>query len=437
MASIDATGLNTANIVDQLMQLEAIPRKRLQIQQAAQESVITTLRGLNTRLAVFESAAKSLATPAKWAALVATSSDPKVAVKISPSATSGQLSVTTEQVARPHQLGFSQPAALSDVVTDATNKVRLDLLDGTVQDIDAGDGTLSSVVAAINNAGAGVTAAAVRTGPGTYQLLVTSDATGAASDFSLTNTDGSALLGGSTARAGSDARISLGTGITVTSASNTFTDLVPGVSITLSDDTVIGSTASVAFKRDDSTAQATIKGFVDQVNGLLDFIAEQTGGIGAKAGKLAGDPTARGLRDQILDSLRVPGGGSLSDLGIQITQFGRLELNETKLSAALAADPVAVQAMFTGAGADNGWATRLSQLAGAASNPTTGSVSTAIKGRESVVTSLGKSIEAWDVRLQMRKSTLSRQYSAMETALNALQNQGNWLAGQLSALNKS
>jgi flagellar hook-associated protein 2 len=34
----------------------------------------------------------------------------------------------------------------------------------------------------------------------------------------------------------------------------------------------------------------------------------------------------------------------------------------------------------------------------------------------------------------MRRSTLERTYTALETALNSLQSQGNWLAGQISSL---
>ena len=43
-------------------------------------------------------------------------------------------------------------------------------------------------------------------------------------------------------------------------------------------------------------------------------------------------------------------------------------------------------------------------------------------------------IDAWDLRLAKRKETLTRQFTAMETALSSLQNQSTWLAGQISQL---
>ncbi len=43
-------------------------------------------------------------------------------------------------------------------------------------------------------------------------------------------------------------------------------------------------------------------------------------------------------------------------------------------------------------------------------------------------------IEAWDLRLTKRKETLTRQFTAMETALSSLRNQSTWLAGQINSL---
>ena len=43
-------------------------------------------------------------------------------------------------------------------------------------------------------------------------------------------------------------------------------------------------------------------------------------------------------------------------------------------------------------------------------------------------------IADWDVRLATRRKTLTRQFTAMETALSSLKNQSSWLAGQLGSL---
>ena len=43
-------------------------------------------------------------------------------------------------------------------------------------------------------------------------------------------------------------------------------------------------------------------------------------------------------------------------------------------------------------------------------------------------------VDAWDLRLVKRKETLTRQFTAMETALSSLRNQSTWLAGQINGL---
>ena len=49
---------------------------------------------------------------------------------------------------------------------------------------------------------------------------------------------------------------------------------------------------------------------------------------------------------------------------------------------------------------------------------------------------LEERIAAWETRLALRKEGLTRQFTAMETALSALQNQSTWLSGQLANLPK-
>ncbi|MCU1489313.1 MAG: flagellar hook-associated 2 domain protein, partial [Acidimicrobiaceae bacterium] len=55
----------------------------------------------------------------------------------------------------------------------------------TAQEVSVGDGSLNSVVSAINNAGLAMTAEALQVGPNAYALEVTSSSTGAANDVSI------------------------------------------------------------------------------------------------------------------------------------------------------------------------------------------------------------------------------------------------------------
>ena len=50
------------------------------------------------------------------------------------------------------------------------------------------------------------------------------------------------------------------------------------------------------------------------------------------------------------------------------------------------------------------------------------------------MTDLQKQIDAWDLRLTMRRETLTAQFNAMETALGTLNSQASWLSGQIGSL---
>jgi flagellar hook-associated protein 2 len=57
-----------------------------------------------------------------------------------------------------------------------------------------------------------------------------------------------------------------------------------------------------------------------------------------------------------------------------------------------------------------------------------------IQRRTEAVRGLSDQVEAWDVRLELRQTALKRQFSSLETALSKMQQQSNWLSGQLSGL---
>ena len=69
-----ASGLDTATIISQLMQLEAIPQNRLKTQVTTHESAITKLQDLNTKIAALFTKAEALSKAAGWSPLTATSS---------------------------------------------------------------------------------------------------------------------------------------------------------------------------------------------------------------------------------------------------------------------------------------------------------------------------------------------------------------------------
>jgi flagellar hook-associated protein 2 len=56
------------------------------------------------------------------------------------------------------------------------------------------------------------------------------------------------------------------------------------------------------------------------------------------------------------------------------------------------------------------------------------------KGRDSLASTLQDRIDAFDIRLEARKATLTKQFTTLETALNTIKNQSSWLSSQISQL---
>lgn len=430
-----ASGLDTASIISQLMQLEATQQTQLKSRVSQRTSAKTSMQAINAKLASLTTAAQDLAKARNWSPLTASSSYDKVTVTTGLGAVPTQLDLTVGSLAQSHRLTSTSTAALTDVVVSGGTTVTLDKLDGSgTVTIDSGDGTLGGLVNAINAAAQGIRASTIRLDDGTHRLMVESVTTGADGDFTLTSGDGSPLLGGSTVRAGQDASITVGTD-TIHSATNTFTDLLPGVSVTLANGAVAGTAVTIGTSTDAAAMSSKVKAVVDSLNAVLADIDAATKGSagGAKAGPLAGDSTLRGVRDSLLSTVYSTAGGTLADVGVQLDRYGKVTFNEDTFKAAYAADPAAVAAKFT-SGATPGYMARIEAAGNAASNGGTGSVTQAIQGMDSVIRDLNNRIDAWDNRLELRRTALTRQFSALETALSRMQSQSSWLAGQISGL---
>src|SRR5207248_591073 len=81
-----------------------------------------------------------------------------------------------------------------------------------------------------------------------------------------------------------------------------------------------------------------------------------------------------------------------------------------------------------------GVAQRLSSLSSDAIRSSTGRLTTAIAGKQTLVDSLTKDISDWDGRLTAKQDLYRKQYADLETALGKLKDQSSWLAGQLGSL---
>ena len=448
-----ASGLDTTSIISSLMAVESQPQTILKNSVAAEQSQVSALQTLNSSIAALLTTTDGFTTGSTWTQMAATSSNAAVTVSASGTATPTSLAVTVLATAKAAEVDFTATASSLDAVVvpptgDPTKDVlNIGLPDGSTATISTGDGKLSTIVANLNALKGSdgkqlLNASAVSVGSGQYSLMVTAANSGAGS-LSITDPQGNAFFDHSTtvSTAGQNAKISIGSGLTLTSTSNTFTNVVNGVNITLAANAAAGTASQVTVADNGASRASALNAFVGQLNSILTSISSATsygtistesGGTSTGAGLLPGDPTLRGIATQLVNTIFAPGNKiSLANMGLSVDRDGALTFDSAAFQAAYQADPQGVTAAFTG---PDGFVSRVASVATTATDATTGTISTMISSMNDEISAKNDSIAQWDDRLAMKRASLETIYTNLETTLSSLQSQSSWLTSALSSL---
>jgi flagellar hook-associated protein 2 len=442
------SGLDTTSIINQLISLQAAPQNQLKSTLSSTQAEVNGLQSINTKMSALQTAAEKLGQASTWGAVAATSSAASVTATAASGALVGSLTFDVTGLAAAKSSVSSQTwssTTASGAFTDSP--IEIHAADGSLRASITPKGTsLGDVVKAINaSTTAGVTASAVQVSPGSYRLQLTAKSPGTANDFSVTGAGGAPLASGltfDTATAARNATLHVGdagSGYDVTSSSNTFEGLMPGLTLKVS---ALQSGVTVQTSKDTTSITAAVQAVVDALNAALSSIGNQTSagtvsasGSRSGVGALAGDSGMRSLSTSLLNTVtHGVGGKSLAALGIATTRDGSITFDATKFGTALQADPAGVQATFSApSGTATGFATTVAALAKRTSS-SSGTIASAIQGRTSTIKDLNQRIADWDDRLAASKEALQRQYASLETTLSKMQSQATWLNGQISAL---
>ncbi len=387
------SNLDVNSIVTQLMQIESQPLTKLAQKEASYQAELTAYGSLSASMSTFQTQMSSLSTAARFLAVKATPSDTTVlTASAANNATSGTYSIEVTDLAQQQKLVAGGQTSLSTALAAVDSTLTFDFgtIDGTLNgttghydpgatftsagagtktvSISAANSSLSDIRDAINAADIGVTATIVNDGSATpYRLVLTSDTPGVASSMKISvsgdaaidtllanDPEGTQNLSENVTAKNAALKVD---GLTVSKASNTITDVVPGVTLNLLTTTAADTPITLTTTRDTSAVETSAQSFVDAYNALAKNLKGLTyyDATTKQAGALQGDITARGIDAAVrstLSTVLAGAGGytTLSDLGIGFEKDGTLSLDTDKLQTAIDNNSADIAAVFAQTG---------------------------------------------------------------------------------------
>jgi flagellar hook-associated protein 2 len=467
------SGLDVNSIVTQLVAIERQPIQQLQSQVSSLQTKLSAFGKLQSNLSALREAASALTSTTTWNQTAGTSSDTSaVAVTTDANNLPGSYSVEVLSLAKAQSNTSKTYTASTDLVGEGTIRIELGTWgvgnsftakpDTTAIDIPVGPPakSLAEVRDMVNAANAGITAMVLNDASGA-RLVFRSTATGAANGFKLTVTDtdgnnvdtsglsalaydpsvGVVTMAQALAAANASALIN---GASVSSASNTLSNVVDGMTLTLKKETA--SAVDVTTAPDKDAIKKKVEAFVTAYNDLNKELAAQTkyDATSKTAGTLQGDSAAVSLRNALRTTLRGNSSAStmftrLADIGFDVKQDGSITLNSSKLDNALA-NLGELKKLFSTSDtlvpANNGFATLFRQQADQAIG-IDGSIASRSEGLRERITRHEKRQAELEVRVAMTEARLRKQYTSLDAQMGQLQSLSSYVTQQMAILANS
>ena len=429
---ITFSGFNSIDfnmVLTAIMQQESQPLQALQARQTALQTRATQLTTFSTKITALQTAANALSTPSDAASFKATSGDTTaIGVSSGTSAVPGRYDIVVSQLARAQVTASDNAAPDAETTTVATGG---SITIGSETITLTGATTLRQLSEAINaNADAPARASIVQSGPGAFKLVLTAKNTGAANAFTVT--DG--LTGGAfdltfagNAVDAADAQLTINN-IAVTSASNTLDAAVPGSTITLYKQD-LAKTIVVDVAEDPSALKTKLQSLVTAYNDIVSFITDQQ--LAKTDGAIGRDPIVRNLRNELRGALsqEFATGGPfkyLSQIGVQLTRAGTMEINEAVFSEAIKNGSDDIATLLAGTDATPGVLKSMTTML----KRYTQAEGFLFSAQTQITDQLGRlstQVGRMQDRLALRRAALQQEFTAADAAMSALKNQSGSL----------
>ena len=434
-----ASGLNTNSIIQALVSVQQQPITHLTNQQSGLTATNQQLTTIQTALRQLMANAKTLGSPQLFAnAQTVTSNNPSVVSASAPSGVGAvvggyQVAVTSLASASQRTFTYSSQSSANQVTIDNT-PISL-----------AANATAQDFVNAVNSSSADVWA----TVTDTNTVVLSSRQTGDLGSNFISVQSNPALTQVGTGTKGTDAAGTVNS-TPFSSHTDTVTNAIPGVTLTLNGTTGSGGAVGVTVGApgpSQQSIQTAAQAFVTSYNSVLDQINTQLNQTPSSSdptkGTLYGDPALRGLLTSMRQAMYAAGAGLPSsmasplDVGISTGKgfaasaadaiAGHLMVDANALTTALQNNPSGVQQML------KSWSQSFSNAVNAQAGAG-GAIDLRIQSDTTRISQLGNQINSMQSALKDKQLQLQKQFAAMEAALSQGQSTSSWLTSQINAL---
>ncbi len=445
-----SSGINYDQLINSLLNIQRLPLYRLQNKQAGYNDKISVYNELSAKLSTFMSAADTLKSESSFYVKTSSVSDSTVfEATVNNSAATGNYSVIITALASGEKEVHSGVASSTTVVNDSGADQSFQYTyAGTQRTLTVTDGTtLEGLRDLINNdtGNPGTTATILYDGS-SYRFVLTGDDPG--STNSITIDSGTTIDGVNTTvdltsatftetRTASDAAFSVD-GISMTRSSNTVTDAMTGVTLTLKN----AGSATLSVTNDTDTISQNVQSFVDAYNDIISYVSQNSA---YSANTHAGDPlfgesTSRHILSRLSNIITSRVSGlpedlrALSQLGVSTNRDGTLSLDTGTLGSKLSTDLGGVDNLFTDS--TSGIAIQVYNYIDDATDSIDGAITIRIDGLESLVGDISDDIIDLEAKLSRTEERLRRQFSALESLLSGLTSQSTFLTNLTNVWNQ-
>jgi flagellar hook-associated protein 2 len=424
MPSVDGivSGMDTTALINAIVEASAgtkyIMKKQLRGYENKQEKVA----GIKNRLDSFVDTIKTMDGPTEFPSYGSTvSDDTKIKATTDADVIPGTYTIEVSALAQSE----------SEVSTGYADKDTTQVISTGTYQVSYGSSTLSVAIDATTNtleglaeqldALDGLAAYVLDTGSASnpYKIVVMGEDTGATNSVDLSGLTGVSFTETVGAQ---DASIEVN-GVAVNSASNSLTDTIPGLELSLLETTT--SAVTVQVNRDEEAIVEKVQSFVDDYNEIINYYKTNTLYDTEKGikGALIGDGTVRNIVEKLgaMVSAQYDLGldfESLGEMGISTSQDGTIKFEADDLKDNMASNMDAVVAFFTD---DAGpLATMRDRIEDVYVDEHDGNLKARSDSLEDTISDLEDSIVDFEERLDSYASRLRDQFNSMEVVLGEL-----------------